>query len=137
MIDIICPTSKSDKPFRRVVIGTLQKDSQQSDEDLTNLFQTIDQCSHPLHGKTLQVGSLGPNPFIFTDLDRNVHYNEQGLPLGSNTGIASTLGQVFGFNVKMILFKTHDYYDEKTARWVGITGEVSLNNSQYTHFWQV
>jgi len=28
------------------------------------------------------------------------------------------------FNGK--LFKTYDYYDNKTGKWVGMTGEVSL-----------
>ena len=125
VVDIVCPKADSDKPFRRVVIGSLQKEDQLTGDDWTNLLQTVNQCPHPLHGKTLQVASLGPNPFIFTDFERNVHYNDQGLPLGSNTGIALTLGQVFGFKVNILLFKTYDYYDEKNARWVGIAGEVS------------
>jgi hypothetical protein len=126
VVDIVCPAAGSDKPFRRVVIGSLQKEDQLTDEDWTNLIQSLQYCSHPLYGKTLQVASLGPNPYIFTDFERNVQYNELGLPLGSNTGIALTLGQVFGLKVKILLLKTHDYYDEKNARWVGITGEVSI-----------
>jgi hypothetical protein len=41
-----------------------------------------DKCPHALEGKNIRVGSQGTNPYIYTDYDRNIVYNEKGLPLG-------------------------------------------------------
>jgi hypothetical protein len=87
----------------------------------------MDACPHALEGKTLKVASMGTNPYIYTDFQRNVVYNDKGHPVGSNTEIAATLGKVFGFDFKIILSGAQNYYDNKTGTWIGLTGEVSLN----------
>jgi len=48
----------------------------------TEMIDSFKLCPHPLEGKTLRVGSQGTNPFIYSDFDRNVAYNEKGQPLG-------------------------------------------------------
>ena len=53
-------------------------------------------------------------------------YTKKGFPLGSNAGIADVISRVFGFSFEVVLFKTYDYFDEKTRSWMGITGEVNI-----------
>jgi hypothetical protein len=76
-------------------------------------------------GKTLNLASGGANPLIFSSFDRKVFYREDGLPLGSNSEIAVTLGKVFGFDVKVPMFIGVDSYDPKTGNWSGGIGGVS------------
>ena len=85
------------------------------------------QCPHPLEGQTFRVGSLGPNPFIYFDHNDNPVYGEDGFPLGANSGIAKSLGKMFGFDLKIVLFQSYDYFNPATGKWVGMSGEVSLN----------
>jgi hypothetical protein len=86
------------------------------------------QCPHPLQGQVVRVGSLGTNPFIYTDLNRSVVYGEDGFPLGANSGIAKSLSKMFGFDLKIVLFKSYDYFDSATGKWVGMSGEVTSFN---------
>jgi hypothetical protein len=86
------------------------------------------QCPHPLQGQLVRVGSLGTNPFIYTDLNRSVVYGEDGFPLGANSGIAKSLSKMFGFDFKIVLFKSYDYFDAATGKWVGMSGEVTSFN---------
>ena len=52
--------------------------------DLETIFSAFESCPHPLKGKFLRVGSLATNPFNFIDTERNLLYNENGNPLGTN-----------------------------------------------------
>jgi len=78
-----------------------------------------------LSGKTLRVDSVGTNPYVYTDFDRNVFYNDEGLPLGSNSDIISTIGKVFGFDVKINLTANPaSAFNNKTGKWVGQNAKV-------------
>ena len=127
IIDLICILGNSREPFQRKIFTDKHNEVYPSTTDWSGIIDDFSQCPHPLAGKTLTVGSLGPNPYIFTGFDRTVHYNEKGQPLGSNTGITETLGHYFGFNVTFKLLKSHDFYDERSKNWTGITVGVSIN----------
>jgi hypothetical protein len=88
-----------------------------------------------MSGKTLRVDSIGTNPYIYTDFDRNVFYDEEGLPLGSNSEIMSNIGKVYGFDVEINLNSNFSsYFDNKTGKWVGQVAKVFFNclNAQYS-----
>ena len=127
VIDLICILGNSKEPFQRKIFSSKHNEVYLSPNDWFGILNAFLLCPHPLAGKILNVGSLGPNPYIFTDFNRTVHYNENGQPLGSNTGITATLGHYFGFNVTFKLLRSHDFYDERSKKWSGITGGVSLN----------
>ena len=127
VIDLICILGSSKEPFQRKIFSSKHNQVYLSPNDLSGILNAFLLCPHPLAGKILNVGSLGPNPYIFTDFNRSVHYSEKGQPLGSNTGITSTLGHYFGFNVTFKLLRLHDFYDEHSKKWSGITGGVSSN----------
>jgi len=71
------------------------------------------------------VKTFGSNPYLYTDFDRNVFYDEKGLPLGSNAQITSNIGKVLGFEVEINLTNNlASYYDNSTKTWTGLNGEV-------------
>ena len=124
LVQLICATGNSEQPLRKYYFQPAQEKVYLSLENWSNYVDLLLQCPHPLKGKTLVTGSLGPNPYIYTDWGRNVQYNENGKPLGTNTGIAETLGQYFGFNTTIKLMRSYDYIDPVTKKWMGETGEV-------------
>ena len=93
-------------------------------DDWSDLLKPWNKCPHPQAGKVVRVASNGPNPFMFTDYDRKIVNGEDGLPLGTNIGIAKTLAKVFNFSLAVRPFNAYDYYDEKAKKWMGMTGEV-------------
>ena len=82
-------------------------------------------CPHGLSGKTLRVSSKGTNPYIYTDFDRTVFYDDKGLPQGSNSEIIYNIGKIFGFEVTINLSGSFSsYFDNKTKTWIGLNGDV-------------
>ena len=120
VFDLICPNKNPDEPFKRKVFRRDQRE-----ENLSDLLNNLNQCPHALSGKTLTVSSSGTIPFLFTDFDRNIVYNEQGKPLGSNTDIPVTIGKMYGFDVNVYIYNGPHFFDNKTGQWVGQTGDVS------------
>lgn len=125
MIDLICPDRDPDIPFVRKIIGLEDKDAFFTDKKFTDLIEQLKDCPHPLDGKKLKLTSQGANPYIFTDFNRNIIYDDKGLPLGSNSGIASMLSKLFGFEFEIFISGGTNYYDNKTKTWIGLTGDVS------------
>ena len=128
VVELICAGGNSEQPLRKKIFKLAQKNTSLSFENWSNFVNLLLECPHPLRGKTLVAGSLGPNPYIYSDWGRNVQYNENGKPLGTNTGIAETLGQYFGFNTTIKLMRSYDYIDPVTNKWMGETGEVFKHN---------
>ncbi len=96
----------------------------------TNILDNFKLCPHALSGKTLRVSSRGTNPYIYTDFDRTVFYDEKGFPEGSNSEIMYNIGKVFGFKVAFNLSNSFaGYFDNKTQRWIGLTGDVRTNQT--------
>jgi hypothetical protein len=83
-LDLFCPGGKPDKPFLRKLFLKRHGNVTWSTQDWTAFLAGWSSCPHPLKGKHLRVASQGTNPFIYTDYDRNVVYNDKGLPLGEN-----------------------------------------------------
>ena len=71
-----------------------------------------------------QVASLGTNPYMYTDYNRTVIFNERGIPVGSNGGIAEALSRIFEFNLNMTVAKSQGVFDKKTGKWLGMAGDV-------------
>jgi len=91
----------------------------------------MNNCPHVLEGKKLKAGIFGTNPYVYTDFEKNVIYNEKGQPLGACTGIASTFASMFGFEVELVLVSGVNYFDNKTGTWIGLTGDVSKTFRRY------
>ena len=123
VIELQCPNSENF--LKRKFLKHNDDDRNLSVEDLILFLKSFESCLHPLKGKTLRVASLGTNPFIFTDYNRNPILNERGHPVGGNTGIVETLGRAFGFEVNISIYKSYDFYDKKSSKWIGMTGDVS------------
>ena len=90
-----------------------------SDQMWSDFVGAFNDCPHALSGKTLRVESVGTNPYVYTDFDRNVFYDEKGLPLGSNSEIMSNIGKVLGFEVAINLVANNaSYFDKVVSREV-------------------
>ena len=75
----------------------------------------------------MRVNSAGTNPYVYTDFDRKVFYNEKGLPLGSNSDIMSEIGKVYGFEIEVNLVQfLASRFDNKTGKWVGQNVKVRI-----------
>ena len=131
MIDIICPNRDPDIPFVRKTIGLDDKDVFFTDKKFTDLIEQFKNCPHPLAEKTLKFSFLGPNPYTFTDFNRNVIYDDNGRPLGSNAGISTMLAKMFGFEYEVFFTGSANYYDNKTGTWIGLTGNVSIRKTPF------
>ncbi len=96
-----------------------------SDQMWSELVEAFNSCPHALSGKTLRVDSVGTNPYVYTDFDRKVFYNDKGLPMGSNSDIMSDIGKVLGFEVSINLTNSPaSVFDNKTGKWVGQVAKV-------------
>jgi len=125
IIDLICPNKDPDEYFSRKVIMPSTWDQIISDQMWFEFVEAFNNCPHALSGKTLRVDSIGTNPYIYTDFDRNVFYDEKGLPVGSNSEIMSNIGKVYGFDVEIHLNSNFSsYFDNKTGKWVGQVAKV-------------
>jgi hypothetical protein len=51
-----------------------------ADQNWFEFLTALERCPHALEGKTLKVASIGTNPYVYTDFDRNVIFNENGKP---------------------------------------------------------
>ena len=92
-----------------------------------DFVEAFNNCPHALSGKTLRVDSVGTNPYVYTDFDRNVFYDKKGLPIGSNSDIMSNIGKVFGFDVAINLTNSPaSSFDNKTGKWVGQVAKVRI-----------
>ena len=125
IVDLICPNRDPDVPFVRETIGLKEKGVFFSNHNWKELVEKMNNCPHALAGKTIKAGTFGTNPYLYTDFDRSIVYNEKGQPLGLNTGVATTFASMFGFEVEFSLVRGVNYYDNKTRTWVGLTGDVS------------
>jgi hypothetical protein len=127
IIDLICPNQDPDEYFSRKVIKPSDWDQIISDQMWFDFVEAFNNCPHALSGKTLKVESLGTNPYVYTDFDRNVFYNDKGLPLGSNSDILSNIGKVYGFDVAINLSSsTASSFDNKTGKWMGQNAKVNI-----------
>ncbi len=127
IIDLICPNKHPDEYFSRKVLMPSDWDQIISDQMLFDFVEAFNNCPHALSGKTLRVDSIGTNPYVYTDFDRNVFYNEKGLPLGSNSDILSNIGKVYGFDVAINLFSSSgSSFDNKTGKWAGPNAKVNF-----------
>ena len=98
-----------------------------SDQVWSEFVETFNNCPHALSGKFVRVTSGGTNPYVFTDFDRKVFYNDKGLPLGSNSDIMSDIGKVLGFDILVNLSTPFaSYFDNKTGKWTGQVGSVRI-----------
>jgi hypothetical protein len=125
VVELQCPNSERVLKRKVLVNGDEKK---LLINDWIYFLEAFQSCSHPLKGKTLWVASLGTNPFIFTDYNRNPILNERGHPAGGNTGIVESLGRAFGFEVNITIYKNYDFYDKTASRWIGMTEDVSCSN---------
>ena len=121
-IEVICPSGNPDSPHKIFIFPS--NGPFPSEENWHEAIESFKECPHPLKNKALRAASLGPNPYIFTDFERNINYNADGNPLGANTGIVKSIGAMFGFDVSIKVLREHDYYDSKSDRWVGIARDV-------------
>jgi len=62
---------------------------------------------------------------MFSDFNRDNVYNEQGIPVGSNGGIADALSRIFGFQVRISVTRVQNFFDNKTGKWTGMAGDVT------------
>jgi hypothetical protein len=125
IVDMICPNHDPDEYFSRKVFYPRDTDQYVSDQVWSEFVEIFQTCPHALSGKPVKVKSIGTNPYIYTDFDRNVFYDEKGLPVGSNSQILQNIGKVFGFEIEVNLTKNlASYYDNATQQWTGLNGEV-------------
>jgi len=133
IIDLICPNKDPDEYFSRKVIMPSTWDQIISDQMWFEFVEAFNNCPHALSGKTLRVDSIGTNPYIYTDFDRNVFYDEKGLPVGSNSEIMSNIGKVYGFDVEINLNSNFSsYIDNTTGKWVGQVAKVKIPDFSHT-----
>ena len=127
LIDIICPNHNPDEPFSRKIIHRNELNDFLANNDWTLRLKSFEECHHALNGQTLRVNSYGTNPYVYTDFDRNVVYNEKGLPVGSNSEIVENIGKALGFKVRLNLASggSASSFDNKTGKWTGPNGNVS------------
>ena len=127
IIDLICPNKDPDERFSRKVIGPRDWEQIFSDQTWFDFVEAFNSCPHALSDKTLRVDSVGTNPYVYTDFDRNVVYNEKGLPVGSNSEIVENIGKALGFKVRLNLASggSASSFDNKTGKWTGPNGNVS------------
>jgi hypothetical protein len=123
--NFICPNRNSNEIFTRKIVGFGDKSTFSSPQSWDEFANSVKLCPHALKGKTLKVGSIGTNPNIYTDFERNIVFNEKGEPLGSNTMITKTIGKLFGFEIEIVLVKPGEFYDKINKTWIGSSGEVS------------
>ncbi len=95
-------------------------------ENWRNLADSFKNCPHPLNGRILKTAITGTGPYMYTDWDKNVVFDEQGIPLGSNGGIFKALSSVFGFTLKISTFNANVIWDNKTGQYIVISTLVSL-----------
>ena len=126
IIDIFCQNVNLEKAFARKIYRTNNHYAGLWDKYVTDILETYTKCPHFLKGKTLQIGSFGGSPYMFIDFYNNVVYDEQGLPAGSNTGIAKTLSKVFGFKFNILIYNKQEYFNPATGKWSGILGDVII-----------
>lgn len=125
MVNFICPNQNSNEIYSRKIVGYGDKTTFSSPQSWDEFANSVKLCPHALKGKILKVGSFGTNPYVYTDFQRNVIFNEKGQPVGSNTEIAETLSKLFGFDIEIVLVKPGDFYDKKNQTWIGPAGDVS------------
>ena len=73
-----------------------------------------------INGKILKTALEGTNPYVYTDWENNVLFDQQGVPLGSNGGILKALSEVFGFSLNISIFNSNVIWDNQTGQYVAI-----------------
>ena len=89
-------------------------------KDWNDLAEAFNICPHPLNGKILKTALAGTNPYVYTDWENNVLFDQQGVPLGSNGGILKALSEVFGFSLNISIFNSNVIWDNQTGKYVAI-----------------
>ena len=91
------------------------------------LYKLLLQCPHLFKGRTLNVVSRGNNPHMSSDINKNIIYGPDGVPTGSNGGIAKVLSKFFGSKLNVTTTSSGYIFDNKTRKWGGVFKDVSFN----------
>jgi len=121
ILELICPNECTEKPiWKKIYIGSEKQRISMSVKDWIDLAEEFNKCPHPLNGKTLKTAISGTGPYLYTNWDNNVVFDEQGIPLGSNGGIMRAISEVFGFNLNISTFKANVVWDNLTGQYIVI-----------------
>jgi len=93
--------------------------------DVNHIEEFFKDCSHPLTGSIINIGSYGINPYVYRDENKEVIKDNNGVPLGSNGGIASALSKTYKFKIIISDFFQGPILNFTTKKWSGIFGEVN------------
>jgi len=61
---------------------------------------------------------------MFNDDKKNVLYNQEGLPVGINGGVARVLAKVYGFKLIVNVYSGVMTYNASTKQWNGMPDDV-------------
>ena len=127
---IICPNQD---PTKHQLISTrpLLVTNPKNSSHVENIFNTFEKCPHPLHGKTVKVTSTGTNPYLYNDEKKRPILGPNGIPLGSNSGVALTLAKIYKFKLNLTVAEKPPFFNKTTGKWTENVQDVSYHKKHF------
>ena len=95
-------------------------------EGFKEKLKNFRKCPSPLEGKDLNAGSYGTNPFMYNDREKKVIYGPDGVPEGSNGGIAKGLAKIHNMRLNIKTYSFGGTVNETTGNTTGAIRDVSI-----------
>ena len=86
----------------------------------------FNKCPSPLGGKRFNFAGYGTNPYMYNDRNKKVIIGSNGLPEGSNAGIASALAKTYNFTFSFTAYSFPGVINETSGNVTGAYREVSV-----------
>ena len=95
-------------------------------EGFKEKLKNFRKCPSPLEGEDLNAGSFGTNPFMYNDREKKVIYGPDGVPEGSNGGIAKGFAKMHNLKLNIKTYTSPGTVNETTGSTTGAYKDVSI-----------
>ena len=120
--NIICPNQD---PVKYQQISTKPIQTASSITSKVFILNAFDKCPHPLERKMIKISSIGTNPYLYNDEKKKPILGPNGIPLGSNGGIALNLAKLYNFKLNFTAADKPPVFNRTTGKWTSFVQDVS------------
>ena len=129
MVHLICPTMKKSRAHYLESFEISRNDNNKvpTVEDFIGKLKRFRKCPSPLEGQHYEFAFKGTNPYMYNDQNKKVIMGDNGLPAGSNGGMASAMARMYKFSFNYTIYTFPGSINETSGK--ATHGFGAVNNT--------
>ena len=106
MVHLICPTMKKARAHYLESFEISRNDNNKvpTVEDFIEKLKRYRKCPSPLEGQHYEFAFKGTNPYMYNDQNKKVILGADGVPEGSNGGMAKAMAKMYNFSFNFTIY---------------------------------